>query len=519
MCNYLFHVIVLSITNSNFLKFFFIDWLIENDMPVAFENLDPSELGPLLKKFYGEMISAKGKEYSKSSVLCIRACIQRHLSLPPHEKNLNIMFGPCFKAANAVLTGKLKIMKAKGLDKAQSHAPIDKHDIDLLYSSGALSDSNPTSLQHKVYFEISMHFARRGREGLRELNKDDILIKTTPSGGEYATLDFNPLEKNHPVYAQKYAEHDQRMYATKTKTCPVASLRLYLSKLNPKCRAFFQRPKISDYENNPIWYINRPVGVHTIGQFMKTISDNAGCQQQYTNHCTRATAITTLRDAGIGVEDIMAVTGHRCPQSINSYSKTSDKKREGMSNIISHQIGIETLPNMDNDTKLPIDTVVKVNVTPKKITAVVTVTPTKNKPQASPQKKFPQKIGIPKIEEQAPQQRPLATISPIKLSPKPKKSPLKNHSSDTMDFFPENFLEDFLEPDIFDSPNKIPPSQPPSQKMLDIAQGKGSEKGSDQGSDSEGEDILHDNVLKAARALFQHTNIKGCTFNLTFNYK
>lgn len=43
-----------------------------------------------------------------------------------------------------------------------------------IYASGVLSLSTPMSLQFKVFFELSLHFGRRGREGLRELSKNDI---------------------------------------------------------------------------------------------------------------------------------------------------------------------------------------------------------------------------------------------------------------------------------------------------------------------------------------------------------
>ena len=41
--------------------------------------------------------------------------------------------------------------------------------------------------------------------------------------------------------------------------CPVKSLQLYLSKLDPNCEALFKRPK-SKYTPDGIWYENAPVG-------------------------------------------------------------------------------------------------------------------------------------------------------------------------------------------------------------------------------------------------------------------
>lgn len=127
------------------------------------------------------------------------------------------------------------------MDRSKSHSPIEKEDINLFYSSGVLSDQNPTSLQLKVYFELSMHFARRGREGLRELKRDDLIFKTTSAGWEYCTLRFNPLEKNHPVEAQKGSEHDQRMYATNTKKLSDRFPEKIFSKIASKMSRFFPK--------------------------------------------------------------------------------------------------------------------------------------------------------------------------------------------------------------------------------------------------------------------------------------
>lgn len=109
------------------------------------------------------------------SVLSIYS--QRHLSLPPppYERNINIMLDPAFKAVNTVMAGKFRKMKKEGLDVSKQYEPIPESDIRKLYSSGALSSVNLTSLQHKVYFELSIHFARRGHEDPRELSKVYLL--------------------------------------------------------------------------------------------------------------------------------------------------------------------------------------------------------------------------------------------------------------------------------------------------------------------------------------------------------
>lgn len=78
-----------------------------------------------------------------------------------------------FMSSNHVLIGIVKSLKRKGADKQNT---ISNGDLEKMYSSGVLSITNPTSLVRKVWFEITLHFCRRGREGLRELTPKSFLL-------------------------------------------------------------------------------------------------------------------------------------------------------------------------------------------------------------------------------------------------------------------------------------------------------------------------------------------------------
>lgn len=270
----------LSLINSYFsftlfFHYFFSDWLKDSGKPVAFEALPEDVLCSLLRTFYAELRTKEGKIYSRSSLMGIRAAIQRHLTGPGFNRVINIISGPEFRSANDVLTGQLKDMKVKGLDVAQHHDPISDNDIRKMYSTKTLCDDNQNALQLKVYFEIGLHFGRRGREGLRELRKDHIIFKTDDVGNQYATLNHNPLEKNYQASTSMRQQHDQRMYGTNGPNCPLRSLKKYLNRLHPQCPWFFQRPRPGNLQNSSIWYCNSPVGVNTISKFMSTISKEA----------------------------------------------------------------------------------------------------------------------------------------------------------------------------------------------------------------------------------------------------
>ncbi len=99
---------------------------------------------------------------------------------------------------------------------------------------------------------------------------------------------------------QENMDSKPRMYASgkEENNCPVKSLKLYLSKLNPDNELLFQQPKQKVKPDDEIWYTSRPVGAKTISGFMSKLSTDAKLSKRYTNHCIRATTITLLSMLG-----------------------------------------------------------------------------------------------------------------------------------------------------------------------------------------------------------------------------
>ena len=89
--------------------------------------------------------------------------------------------------------------------------------------------------------------------------------------------------------------------------CPVASFKKYLDKLNPKREALWQRSLDSFTENSPTWYMDQPLGKNTLGNMLKTICEQSGLNDIYTNHYLRATSITVLDFNKFEARNIMAV--------------------------------------------------------------------------------------------------------------------------------------------------------------------------------------------------------------------
>ena len=124
----------------------------------------------------------------------------------------------------------------------------------------------------------------------------------------------------------------------------MASLKLYLSKLNGDCDRFYQKAKCNkkfDPKRDDVWFTVNPIGINTLGNFMKKISKRLALSVTYTNHCIRATCVTEMTRAGYEARQIMKVTGHKSAESLKSYDhdNCSATKRD-ISSLLS--VGMKT---------------------------------------------------------------------------------------------------------------------------------------------------------------------------------
>ena len=203
------------------------------------------------------------------------------------------------------------------------------------------------SCKRRHFFDLMFNFARRGRENLRDLRKTSFTFSTDASGAEYCEMEYNEKTKKH-----QSVENDQtkpRIYGNDEITCPIKSLKLYLSKLEPNCDTFLQKTitrKNFKPETETVWYTAKCLGVNTIGNIMKGISKRLNLSKIYTNHCIRAACITLLAASGFEARQIMRVTGHKCESSLRAYDhdNTVQQKKD-----ISAVLNNRHIPTQHND--------------------------------------------------------------------------------------------------------------------------------------------------------------------------
>nr|XP_054602829.1 MORC family CW-type zinc finger protein 3a isoform X4 [Nothobranchius furzeri] len=288
-------------------------WLNLKHIQVNFQQVEKPELNTVLREFYGSIRTAKGERYSISSYLGLRAGLNRYVNEPPVSRSWNLTQDPEFIPANNVFKGVIKKIRKAGKDTTTYHPPISPEDQRILKYSAALSPDNPKGLLNKVWYDIQLHFGRRGKEGNRHLKPDSFILKCDDNGAKYFTMTFNEITKNHKDPLERDRENMRgTMYEEQGNAlCPVASLEKYLQKIPPGAQALFLQPRRVTSPGDSYWYNTVPLGVNQLSQMLPRMCKEAGTHTSYTNHSLRATAIQKLSDVGLEAREIMAVSGHR----------------------------------------------------------------------------------------------------------------------------------------------------------------------------------------------------------------
>lgn len=172
-------------------------WLNLKNIQVNFQLVEKTELSTILRQFYGSIRTTKGELYSISSYLGLWAGLNRYINELPVSRSWNLMQDPEFIPANNVFKGVVKEIRRAGKDKTTHHPPISPEDQHILKYSAAMSPDNPKGLLNKVWYDIQLHFGRRGKEGNRDLKPDSFILKYDENGVKYFIMTFNEETKNH----------------------------------------------------------------------------------------------------------------------------------------------------------------------------------------------------------------------------------------------------------------------------------------------------------------------------------
>ena len=139
---------------------------------------------------------------------------------------------------------------------------------------------------------------------------------------------------------------DPRIYATNTDRCPVRMFKAYIDR-KPEPMKQPESPFYLAHIINPkssVWYKASPLGVNSLGNFMKSMAVKAKLAGKHTNHSARRTMITNLCHENINPLDISQLSGHKNLKSIDTNSEASEEQQRRMSLAISGRSGGHVKP-------------------------------------------------------------------------------------------------------------------------------------------------------------------------------
>ena len=98
-----------------------------------------------------------------------------------------------------------------------------------------------------------------------------------------------------------------------------------------KTNQFYLRPRVR--VSSDVWYMDAPVGVHTLQETVKKMRKEGGFVGNFTNHSLRATAATRLYADGVDEQLIAEKTGHRS-NAIRAYKRACDEQQMKLREIL-----------------------------------------------------------------------------------------------------------------------------------------------------------------------------------------
>ena len=312
-------------------------WCLEKyKTELNLNSISATEAPQLLKHFFFEIRQTgkenNGKEYEPGSLQTYRNGLRRYFlqrPCPPAPDNFDI---ENFEEVVAMLSVKKKDLKKEGLgNKPNASEPLEDHQIEQMWSSGAIGLQNPRSLLRLVWWNNVTHLGMRALKEQYDCQIEDFTVNE-----EY--VECKERQTKNPQGDEGSRRKRARKYNTKiwkTDGGERDPYRAFVEYVGHRPQGdkvpgnFFLTPV--DGPTTNVWYKTVPVGRNTLAKEMKTIASIASLDGKFTNSSGRKTVIQSLREDFHPLE-ISELIGHANPDSISSYSHNPLQKQRRMSN-------------------------------------------------------------------------------------------------------------------------------------------------------------------------------------------
>ena len=216
------------------------------------------------------MLDEHAQVYHKNTLKNVRAALNRHIK--DLNRNFDIVHDSDFRTSNIILDSTLKMMVKTGLSRPTKHKEIiGLQNLQLINAYLNDNPKNPVLLRLRVWFNLAIHFVSRGLEFHHQLNLNSFDFHVDAEGDEYATINHETQQKNiQGGIMCEEAPADKFVYgnAVDQNACPLASLKMFISKTDPNVKSLFNRCIKDLNVNDAVWYTCQPLAKRTYSGFM-----------------------------------------------------------------------------------------------------------------------------------------------------------------------------------------------------------------------------------------------------------
>ena len=148
----------------------------------AVEAMTNGELDTFLGPFYAGLRKADGNLCTKKTMHAIKYGPHRHFKC---LKDIDITDSAQFPQSHEAYKAFMVKLKNQGKGAVCHKKAISKEDMAKIFESDVVDISTPTGLQNKVFMDIMIYFANRGRENLSDMKADDYILETNEQNLRY----------------------------------------------------------------------------------------------------------------------------------------------------------------------------------------------------------------------------------------------------------------------------------------------------------------------------------------------
>ena len=135
----------------------FKDWAESQSKSIEIEKYDPVELNTLLEFFFAGIKKKNGKEYEPSSLCNMQSAIDRYLKEKGYQES--ILKSRVFESSRAVLEGKARLLREKGMGKKPNKAEsLTSEEEETLWECGQFGSHSPKAIINTLWWTITQHF-------------------------------------------------------------------------------------------------------------------------------------------------------------------------------------------------------------------------------------------------------------------------------------------------------------------------------------------------------------------------